>query len=101
MVIIERLLQPAASAISEVVSDLLSIISRIITCWEAASRGAMIVFVVLSTKVAEVVKGARKRDESGSGSVRADSPADKPIPYPRDGLCQCSLAYRTVQCMIL
>lgn len=74
MVIIERLLQPAASAISEVVSDLLSIISRIITSWEGASRGAMMVFVALATKVDEVAKGARQQD--GSGSVRADSPAE-------------------------
>lgn len=74
MVIIERLLQPAASAISEVVSDLLSIISRIITSWEGASRGAMTVFVALSPKVDELAKGARQQD--GSGSVRADSPAE-------------------------
>lgn len=94
MVIIERLLQPAASAISEVVSDLLSITSRIITSWEGASRGAMMVFVALSTKVDEVAKGAGKPD--GSGSVRADSPADNPMLYPRDRLCRCSLAYHTV-----
>jgi hypothetical protein len=36
MVMIERLLQPAASAISEVVSGLLFIISRIITCLAGA-----------------------------------------------------------------
>jgi hypothetical protein len=36
MVMIERLLQPAASAIWEVLSDLLLIMSRIITSWEAA-----------------------------------------------------------------
>ena len=71
---IERLLLPAASAISEVVGDLLSIISRIITNWEGASRGAMMVFVVLSPKVDEVAKGARQED--GSGSVRAGSPAE-------------------------
>lgn len=50
MVMIERLLQLAASAISKVVSDLLSIISRIITSWKGASQGAMMVFVALSTE---------------------------------------------------
>jgi hypothetical protein len=47
MVIIEHLLQPAASAISEVVSDLLLIISQIITSWENASRGAIMVIATL------------------------------------------------------
>lgn len=94
MVIIECLLQLAASAISKVVSDLLSIISRIIISWEGASRGAMVVFVALLTKVDKVAKGARKLD--GSGSVRADSPADNLIPYLRDRLCRCSLIYHTV-----
>jgi hypothetical protein len=46
IVIIERLLQPAASAIWEVVSNLLPIKSRIMTSWEGASRGAMAVCVV-------------------------------------------------------
>jgi hypothetical protein len=41
MLIIERLLQPAASAIWDIVSDLLLIISRINSGCEAASRSAM------------------------------------------------------------
>jgi hypothetical protein len=56
----------------------------------------MAVFVALSTKVDEVAKGASIRRGTGSGSVRADSPADNPMLYPRDRLCRCSLAYRTV-----
>jgi len=41
MLIIERLLQPAASAIWDVVSNPLQIISRISSSCEAASRGAI------------------------------------------------------------
>jgi hypothetical protein len=43
MVMIERLLQPAALAICNVVKELLLIISRIIVSCEDASRGAMVV----------------------------------------------------------
>lgn len=49
-------------------------VSRIITSWEGASRGAMIFFVASSTSVDKEVKGLRQQD--GFGFVRADGSAE-------------------------
>lgn len=71
MPMIERLLLPAASAISEEVSDLLLIISRIITSWEGARQGAIVAFAALSIEDDEVARGTRQR--RWANSARADS----------------------------
>lgn len=60
MVMTEHLLQPAASALSEVASNLLLIMSQIITSWEGAILVAIIVFVTLLTEAGQVHKATRQ-----------------------------------------
>ncbi|KAL4978204.1 hypothetical protein BDW66DRAFT_22171 [Aspergillus desertorum] len=79
MVMLERLRQAAASAICEVVIDLLVIISRIIISWEGQV-------------------GKRGRDSSGAPGNKVSLARSGPRPtinsrYPRDRFRPCSLKH--------
>lgn len=86
MVVIERLLlQPAASAIWDVVSNLLPIISRIISSWEMPVEAPYGPYV--ASRPEKLMRWSEVWTNTGLGMVRAGGPTVEPdlVNYIKQG----------------